>query len=75
MVASLVPELRTTPFMTYRAATVDGVHLHISRSGYTGEDGVEISIFASEVVRFCDRLLADERGQADWSRRAGFPAP
>lgn len=61
VVASLVPELRTTPFMTYRAATVDGVHLHISRSGYTGEDGVEISILASEVLRFCDRLLADER--------------
>lgn len=61
VMAGLVPELRTTPFMTYRAATVDGLHLHISRSGYTGEDGVEISILANEAVRFCDRLLADAR--------------
>jgi aminomethyltransferase len=61
VVAAMAPELRTTPFMTYRAAMVDDVHLHISRSGYTGEDGVEISIHAKDVVAFCDRLLADAR--------------
>lgn len=61
VIAGMVPEIRAIPFMSYHAAMADGVHLHISRSGYTGEDGVEISIPASDVVAFCDRLLADER--------------
>ena len=61
VLAGIVPEIRTTPFMTYHYAPVDGVHLHISRSGYTGEDGVEISISAAHVTAFCERLLADPR--------------
>ena len=61
VLAGVVPEIRTTPFMTYHYAPVDGVHLHISRSGYTGEDGVEISIPAAHVTAFCERLLADPR--------------
>ncbi|MCZ8375965.1 MAG: glycine cleavage system aminomethyltransferase GcvT [Beijerinckiaceae bacterium] len=61
VIAGLVPGIRTVPFMTYHAAQLDGVWLHISRSGYTGEDGVEISIPAKDVAAFCDRLLADPR--------------
>ena len=61
VLAGIVPEIATTPFMTYHYAMVDGVHLHISRSGYTGEDGVEISIPARHVAAFCDRLCTDPR--------------
>ncbi len=61
VIATMVPAIRTVPFMTYHAAQLDGVWLQISRSGYTGEDGVEISIPARDVVAFCDRLLQDPR--------------
>jgi aminomethyltransferase len=61
VLADIVPAIRTVPFMTYHYAEVDGVHLHISRSGYTGEDGVEISIPAKSVEAFCTRLLSDAR--------------
>ncbi|MCZ8186715.1 MAG: glycine cleavage system aminomethyltransferase GcvT [Beijerinckiaceae bacterium] len=61
VIATMVPAIRTVPFMAYHAAQLDGVWLHISRSGYTGEDGVEISIPAKDVVAFCDRLLKDPR--------------
>ncbi|OYU48640.1 MAG: glycine cleavage system protein T [Rhizobiales bacterium PAR1] len=61
VLAGIVPAIRTVPFMTYHYAEVDGVHLHISRSGYTGEDGVEISIPAKAVEAFCTRLLGDAR--------------
>lgn len=61
VLAGIIPAIRTVPFMTYHYAEVDGVHLHISRSGYTGEDGVEISIPAKSVEAFCARLLADSR--------------
>lgn len=61
VLAGIVPGIAVTPFMTYHYAMVDGVHLHISRSGYTGEDGVEISIPGKHVAAFCDRLCADPR--------------
>ena len=38
-----------------------GYDLWISRSGYTGEDGFEISIPEAGVVQFADALVADER--------------
>ncbi len=59
VLAGIVPGIAATAFMTYHAAEVDGVRLHVSRSGYTGEDGVEISIPAKDVAAFCDRLLAN----------------
>jgi aminomethyltransferase len=59
--AAIVPEVQAMGFMTYTATISDGVPLHISRSGYTGEDGFEISIPAKDVEAFCRRLLSDER--------------
>jgi aminomethyltransferase len=46
-------------FMTARDFDDDGVPLKISRSGYTGEDGFEISIPAAEATDFAKSLLAD----------------
>jgi aminomethyltransferase len=55
--ARLVPEIAELTFMTGGAFTIEGVRTWISRSGYTGEDGFEISVPSSEVERIADRLL------------------
>ena len=57
----LLPGVATQPFMSMRRLMLDGVELYVSRSGYTGEDGFEISIPASQAERFAQRLLADAR--------------
>ncbi|OYY89764.1 MAG: glycine cleavage system protein T [Sphingomonas sp. 28-66-16] len=56
--ARLVPGIETLVFMT--AATFDwnGTPLWISRSGYTGEDGFEISVPAETVEALADALCA-----------------
>jgi aminomethyltransferase len=63
VLAATVPDAAKVPFMTYHGTKLDGVPLHISRSGYTGEDGYEISIPAKDVAAFWQRLLSDERVQ------------
>jgi aminomethyltransferase len=45
------------PFMSARSYERDGVVLNISRSGYTGEDGFEISILATAAPDFAQELL------------------
>lgn len=46
-------------FMQAVTAVFDGLPCHISRSGYTGEDGFEISIRAERVERVARALLAE----------------
>jgi aminomethyltransferase len=45
------------PFMSATSDERDGIVLNISRSGYTGEDGFEISIPATAAVGFAQELL------------------
>lgn len=45
-------------FMDVRAVTLDGVPCRVSRSGYTGEDGVEIQVPADAAVALTRCLLA-----------------
>ena len=47
-------------FMDVRAIDFHGVPAVVSRSGYTGEDGYEISLEARDAVDFAERLLAVE---------------
>ncbi|WP_419535838.1 glycine cleavage system aminomethyltransferase GcvT [Endozoicomonas sp.] len=54
----LIPEVADMVFMDSRQLSIDGVPCFISRSGYTGEDGFEISIPESEAERIT-RLLLD----------------
>jgi aminomethyltransferase len=54
----LVPEVAELVFMVGGAFTIDGTRAWISRSGYTGEDGFEISLPASDVERIAGLLLA-----------------
>ena len=44
-------------FMTAKSASFDGIDCHVSRSGYTGEDGYEISVKANRVRAIAERLL------------------
>ncbi|MEP7172983.1 MAG: glycine cleavage system aminomethyltransferase GcvT [Aestuariivirga sp.] len=57
--AKLAPAVRDIPFMHYATVSIDGIHAHVSRSGYTGEDGFEISIFDKDAVRLWQLLLAN----------------
>ena len=56
--AGLVPEVSKLTFMQSGAFEWEGDRLLVSRSGYTGEDGVEISIANSAVERLSRALLA-----------------
>lgn len=60
---SLVPDVAALTFMTAGLFDWKGVPLWISRAGYTGEDGFEISVPAGHVVELADALAADERVQ------------
>ena len=53
------PESGGLAFMQAATAKFDGLACHISRSGYTGEDGFEISIRADRVERVARALLAE----------------
>ncbi|KZL27275.1 glycine cleavage system aminomethyltransferase GcvT [Pseudovibrio sp. Ad37] len=55
------PEAAEMGFMEARPLEFDGISVIASRSGYTGEDGYEISIPAGAAEAVAKALLADER--------------
>jgi len=55
--ARLAPGVERLTFLTGAAFNVDGAAMWISRSGYTGEDGFEISVAARHVEAMAARLL------------------
>jgi len=57
----IVPGVSELTFMQGDAFQALGHTLWISRSGYTGEDGFEISVPASAVEQLADALVADDR--------------
>ena len=59
VLARIAPEVADMRFMEWRPAAFDGVRGWVSRSGYTGEDGFEISIPAAEAEPLARRLLAE----------------
>ncbi len=56
--ARIAPEAAALPFMGFAALPIAGADCLISRSGYTGEDGFEISVPAAQAEAFA-RLLLD----------------
>jgi aminomethyltransferase len=51
--------VETMAFMSARAAQIAGFETFVSRSGYTGEDGYEISIASAQAESFA-RILLDQ---------------
>ncbi len=54
------PKATALSFMTATSAEFDGLDCHVSRSGYTGEDGFEISITADKAETLVRTLLSDD---------------
>lgn len=64
VLSTLLPSAATHPFMTAVEATVAGVPCFISRSGYTGEDGYEISVPGDRIVEIWGKLAAHPDAEA-----------
>ena len=58
LLAPLAPALADLRFMAVRECAVAGIPCLVSRSGYTGEDGVEISLPAAAAEGLARTLLA-----------------
>ena len=59
VLARHAPQLAAMPFMTATPALISGIPAHVSRSGYTGEDGYEISVADSDVAALVQKLLVE----------------
>ncbi|MEE2862040.1 MAG: glycine cleavage system aminomethyltransferase GcvT [Pseudomonadota bacterium] len=59
VLARLMPAVADMRFMDSQSHGWDGVELWISRSGYTGEDGFEISVPEARLEAFARALLAE----------------
>jgi aminomethyltransferase len=61
--ATLCPQAAELVFMQGCSSVIDGVEVYITCSGYTGEDGFEISVPADAALDLAHRLLGDSRVQ------------
>ncbi len=60
----LVPDVMVMDFMTALNIDIDGIPCFVSRSGYTGEDGYEISVPGDRASELSRTLLAMEEVEA-----------
>jgi aminomethyltransferase len=59
VLAKHAPAVRDLKFMHYVSLDIGGVQAHLSRSGYTGEDGFELSVWNKDVAKLWSLLLHD----------------
>ncbi|MFQ6573394.1 glycine cleavage system aminomethyltransferase GcvT [Pseudomonas sp. UM16] len=59
VLARLAPEVAKMTFMQFQPVQLLGTDCFVSRSGYTGEDGFEISVPAEQADALARRLLAE----------------
>ncbi len=64
VLARLAPEVSKMTFMQFATLRLLGVECYVSRSGYTGEDGFEISVPAANAESLARSLLAETEVQA-----------
>lgn len=60
ILTELAPEVAALNFMQGCSATINDVECYVTRSGYTGEDGFEISINPQDCHKIADTLLANK---------------
>ena len=60
VLAALWPGAADLGFLQAAEAVIAGCACFVSRSGYTGEDGYEIAVESSDVIRFWQVLLGSE---------------
>jgi aminomethyltransferase len=58
-IGRLAPELKTLTFMNAASVSLAGIACFVTRSGYTGEDGYEISVPGDHAEALAKRLLAE----------------
>jgi aminomethyltransferase len=61
VLARLAPDVASLAFMEAAQTMVGGIPAHVSRSGYTGEDGFEISVPADRAAELWRLLMSDEQ--------------
>ena len=59
VMARLCPEAAALSFMQVASVSIGGIATWVSRSGYTGEDGFEISVPAADAEALAVKLLAE----------------
>ena len=59
VLARLAPQVAQMTFMQFTRVTLLGIECFVSRSGYTGEDGFEISVPAANAEALARALLAE----------------
>jgi len=57
------PDIASLAFMQAAETMIGGIPAHVSRSGYTGEDGFEISVPASRAAELWRLLMTDEQAR------------
>jgi aminomethyltransferase len=60
VLSAMAPGVETMPFMTWTHKSILGRDCFVSRAGYTGEDGYEISVPADAAEELARALLAHE---------------
>ena len=60
VLARWAPAAADLAFMSTSAMSIDGVECEVSRCGYTGEDGFEVAIPASEATHIARLLLSSD---------------
>ncbi|UYH50988.1 glycine cleavage system aminomethyltransferase GcvT [Candidatus Kirkpatrickella diaphorinae] len=61
IMGALCPPSRDMRFMDVIDTKIDGVACILARSGYTGEDGFELSLPAADAVSIAEKILSDPR--------------
>jgi aminomethyltransferase len=59
VLARLAPQVASMTFMQFASVQLLGIDCYVSRSGYTGEDGYEISVPADQAETLARALLAE----------------